>query len=157
MYRMFRNERKRKLKLLHAGIMISVFLLTVIALKAVFDSHNLAPCKNPKVEGDVCPTPNLYSLHSWMGLLTVILFLLQVRKYQQPICLHQSADCLQFFFLVACGIDYIPISWSGIPFEGILPANPRLLWANDIYLRLRHSPFGSYGKGHFWVRSKMFS
>jgi len=77
MYRMFRNERKRKLKLLHAGIMISVFLLTVIALKAVFDSHNLAPCKNPKVEGDVCPTPNLYSLHSWMGLLTVILFLLQ--------------------------------------------------------------------------------
>ena len=104
MYRMFRNERKRKLKLLHAGIMISVFLLTVIALKAVFDSHNLAPCKNPKVEGDVCPTPNLYSLHSWMGLLTVILFLLQVRKYQQPICLHQSADCLQFFFQWLAGL-----------------------------------------------------
>ena len=29
MYRMFRNERKRKLKLIHAGIMISVFMLTV--------------------------------------------------------------------------------------------------------------------------------
>jgi len=77
MYRMFRNERKRKLKLIHAGIMISVFMLTVVALKAVFDSHNLAPCKHPKEDGDVCPLPNLYSLHSWMGILTVILFLFQ--------------------------------------------------------------------------------
>lgn len=77
MYRMFRNERKRKLKLLHAGVMISVFFLAVIALKAVFDSHNLKPCKDPKSEGDFCPVPNLYSLHSWMGLITVILFLFQ--------------------------------------------------------------------------------
>ena len=79
MYRMFRNERKRKLKLLHAGIMVAVFFLTVIALKAVFDSHNLKPCAKPSEEGDYCPIPNLYSLHSWMGLITVILFLLQVR------------------------------------------------------------------------------
>ena len=78
MYRMFRNERKRKLKLLHAGIMIAVFFLTVIALKAVFDSHNLKPCAKPSEEGDFCPIPNLYSLHSWMGLITVILFLFQV-------------------------------------------------------------------------------
>ena len=35
MYRMFRNERKRKLKLLHAGIMITVFLLAVIALQVI--------------------------------------------------------------------------------------------------------------------------
>jgi len=77
MYRMFRNERKRKLKLLHAGIMVTVFFLTVIALKAVFDSHNLKPCAKPSEEGDYCPIPNLYSLHSWMGLITVILFLLQ--------------------------------------------------------------------------------
>jgi len=77
MYRMFRNERKRKLKLLHAGIMISAFLCAVIALKAVFDSHNLNPCKHPSQEGDTCPLPNLYSLHSWLGLLTVILFLFQ--------------------------------------------------------------------------------
>jgi len=77
MYRMFRNERKRKLKLLHASIMIIIFLLTVIGLKAVFDSHNLKPCKNASVEGDYCPVPNLYSLHSWLGLMTVILFLFQ--------------------------------------------------------------------------------
>ena len=36
MYRMFRNERKRKLKLIHAGIMISVFMLTVGKMKHAF-------------------------------------------------------------------------------------------------------------------------
>jgi len=64
MYRMQRNVRKRRLKLIHAGMMLFIVLLTVIALVAVFDSHNLAPI----------PIPNMYSLHSWVGLTTVILF-----------------------------------------------------------------------------------
>lgn len=67
-YRTQRNVRKRRLKLTHAGIMLFIVLLTVIALVAVFDSHNLA---SP-------PIPNMYSLHSWVGLTTVILFCCQV-------------------------------------------------------------------------------
>ena len=100
MYRMFRNERKRKLKLLHAGIMISAFLCAVIALKAVFDSHNLNPCKHPSQEGDTCPLPNLYSLHSWLGLLTVILFLFQVRSLEYQVdfkCIHLEFSRFRIF------------------------------------------------------------
>ena len=69
MYRIFRNEPKFKLKLAHAAIMILVFILSVIALIAVFDFHNLKQI------------PNMYSLHSWMGILTLILFSFQVSRF----------------------------------------------------------------------------
>jgi len=60
-----RNEsHKLKLKIGHAGTMLLAFSLMVIGLKAAFDSHNFA---SP-------PKPNLYTLHSWVGLLAAILF-----------------------------------------------------------------------------------
>lgn len=66
-YRGFRYTRKKPLKLTHAAIHGGAFFFTVIALVAVFDSHNLA---NP-------PIANLYSLHSWIGLSAVIVFGMQ--------------------------------------------------------------------------------
>ncbi|XP_034950046.1 cytochrome b561 isoform X2 [Chelonus insularis] len=66
-YRSQRSLRKKKLKLIHGGMMIFAMLLTIIALVAVFDSHNL------RKE----PIPNMYSLHSWVGLSSVILFACQ--------------------------------------------------------------------------------
>ena len=61
-YRALRHEPKPKLKLIHGGINALAFLFAVVALIAVFSFHN-----------DL-NIPNMYSLHSWIGLGTVILF-----------------------------------------------------------------------------------
>merc|ERR1711915_988631 len=60
-----RNEsHKLGLKIGHATIMMLAFILMVIGLQAAFDSHNLA----------VPPKANMYTLHSWIGLMAALLF-----------------------------------------------------------------------------------
>jgi len=66
-YRGFRYGRKKSLKITHASIHGLAFLFTVCGLVAAFNSHNYA---KP-------PIPNLYSLHSWIGLAAVIIFACQ--------------------------------------------------------------------------------
>lgn len=74
-YRFQRHMRKRYLKLVHAGIMLCVVLFVVIGLVAVFEFHNKMNI------------PNMYSLHSWVGLTVVILF-----------CCQWVAGCAMFLF-----------------------------------------------------------
>jgi cytochrome b-561 len=66
-YRVFRDVKKLRVKILHGSLLALSLIFASIGLKAVFDNHNLA---DP-------PKPNLYSLHSWVGLTAVVLFGLQ--------------------------------------------------------------------------------
>jgi len=58
------DDHKLKLKIGHAVTMMAAFILMVIGLQAAFDSHNLA----------VPPKPNMYTLHSWVGIIAASLF-----------------------------------------------------------------------------------
>ncbi|NXP69772.1 CYAC3 protein, partial [Ramphastos sulfuratus] len=59
-------------KLLHGVLALAAFTLAVLGLAAVFHFHN--------EQG----TPNMYSLHSWLGLATVLLFSCQVGAARVP-------------------------------------------------------------------------
>ncbi|XP_036383473.1 cytochrome b ascorbate-dependent protein 3 [Megalops cyprinoides] len=59
------SQNKLPWKLLHAGLLFLALLLSILGLCAVFDFHN---AKN---------IPNLYSLHSWLGICTTALFAAQ--------------------------------------------------------------------------------
>jgi len=58
------DQHKLVLKIGHATIMMMAVVVMVIGLQAAFDSHNYA---SP-------PKPNMYTLHSWIGLVAAILF-----------------------------------------------------------------------------------
>jgi len=58
------DGHKLMLKCGHAALMMVTFVIMVIGLQAAFDSHNYA---DP-------PKPNMYTLHSWVGLTAALLF-----------------------------------------------------------------------------------
>ncbi|XP_069761228.1 transmembrane ascorbate-dependent reductase CYB561 [Narcine bancroftii] len=64
-YRTFKNERKTTVKVLHASIHLIALVAIIVGLVAVFKFH------------EAQSIPNMYSLHSWCGLSTIILFCLQ--------------------------------------------------------------------------------
>ncbi|XP_072179648.1 transmembrane ascorbate-dependent reductase CYB561-like [Diadema setosum] len=65
MFRILRRENKTAVKVIHLLMQALALVCACIALKAVFAFHN----KNS--------IPNLYSLHSWVGLTAFILFACQ--------------------------------------------------------------------------------
>lgn len=67
-YRTFPNNPKQKLKNQHALIHGCILILIVLAGFAAFVSHQYA---KPQI-------PHLYSLHSWLGVITIIMFLSQL-------------------------------------------------------------------------------
>ena len=90
-YRVMRHENKLLLKFVHAVLLCLSLVFAIVGLKSVFDSHNLA---KPK------PIPNMYSLHSWLGLTAVVLFGLQVSE--------------QVLVKITCGVYsnfYISLQW----------------------------------------------
>ncbi|NWR60429.1 CYAC3 protein, partial [Bucorvus abyssinicus] len=70
-YRLPQTWRGPKLpwKVLHGSLALAAFVLAVLGLVAVFRFHNARG------------TPNMYSLHSWLGLVTVLLFSCQVGAF----------------------------------------------------------------------------
>ncbi|XP_034496986.1 cytochrome b561 isoform X3 [Ailuropoda melanoleuca] len=64
-YRVFRNEAKRTTKVLHGLLHVFAFIIALVGVVAVFDYHR------KKGYAD------LYSLHSWCGILVCILFFVQ--------------------------------------------------------------------------------
>ncbi|XP_066061146.1 transmembrane ascorbate-dependent reductase CYB561 [Chamaea fasciata] len=64
-YRVFRHEAKRSTKALHALLHGLALLIALVGIIAVFESH--------RTKG----IPDMYSLHSWCGMATFVLYLLQ--------------------------------------------------------------------------------
>ncbi|NWH83339.1 CYBR1 reductase, partial [Aegithalos caudatus] len=60
------NCSKLLMKFIHAGLNTIAMILAIISVVAVFENHNA---------GNI---PNMYSLHSWIGLAAVIFYCLQL-------------------------------------------------------------------------------
>lgn len=75
------GQHKLRWKLLHAALLLLALLLSVIGLYAVFSFH------------DIENIPQLYSLHSWIGIATTALFAFQVRWRAPPAQGAESPFC----------------------------------------------------------------
>lgn len=69
MHRVLQTQPKVTGRFLHASFHIIALIIAVIGLAAAFDFHYHAKI------------PDLYTLHSWVGMATVILFSFQVSAF----------------------------------------------------------------------------
>ena len=87
-YRMCRSCSKVPLKIVHSVIQAAALIFAAVGLAAAFDYHS---------RKDI---PDMYSLHSWLGLITVILFGLQVVLWP-PYAIGQTIIFLPCGFFLA--------------------------------------------------------
>lgn len=85
LYRICRCCRRIYVKLLHTVFHALAIPCVALGFLAVLDSHNLA---DP-------PIPNFYSLHSWIGLVTMGLFAIQVNS---ALLLNNSKFMIEFIY-----------------------------------------------------------
>ncbi|XP_068120228.1 transmembrane ascorbate-dependent reductase CYB561 [Hyperolius riggenbachi] len=64
-YRVFRNETKRATKILHGALHVMALVISLVGIIAVFQFH-----KNKNI-------PDMYSMHSWLGIVTFSIYILQ--------------------------------------------------------------------------------
>lgn len=135
LYRILRNERKPLLKTIHAAVLGVAFLFGLFALVVVFVYHEK---KN---------IPNMYSFHSWLGLLVIIIMAGQwiggftaflfpglsskLRSLILPI--HQFNGSL--LFVLSCAVALMGFTEKAFIMNLIGPGDVK----------------GSYGKGASWA------
>lgn len=106
------GQNKRPWKLLHGALMLLALVLAVLGLCAVFDFHNANAI------------PNLYSLHSWVGVATAAMFAAQVSRRQSNLMLCVSvcvSECAFIFCLFVC------VQWAVGVATFLLPCSPASL------------------------------
>lgn len=67
-FRFFHNDNKRVLKIQHGVIHCCIIIIAAFGIWAGLSSNIIA---KP-------PVPKFYSLHSWLGIVTIVIFVVQV-------------------------------------------------------------------------------
>uniref|UniRef100_A0A3B5KCG0 Transmembrane ascorbate-dependent reductase CYB561 n=1 Tax=Takifugu rubripes TaxID=31033 RepID=A0A3B5KCG0_TAKRU len=122
-YRVFHNEAKRNIKILHGIIHLLALGISIIGFVAVFNFHKVAKI------------PDMYSLHSWVGMATIVLFFLQVHTHTHththmlPCCDSNSNQLL--FFLVGNRLAVLPVSCCVVMVTSLISPHPCVLWTGS--------------------------
>ena len=126
--------------MIHATVMMLAFLLAVAGLAAAFDSHNLKTDPQTYLPA---PIPNLYTLHSWVGLTAVILFAMQVNCF-----LPFSTKYFLLLFIVVAGILCLSLPQVQLRLATSCATFSPVFWLGHICPGHGCGPHGSPGEGY---------
>uniref|UniRef100_A0A8C5PJH1 Plasma membrane ascorbate-dependent reductase CYBRD1 n=1 Tax=Leptobrachium leishanense TaxID=445787 RepID=A0A8C5PJH1_9ANUR len=116
---------KLLMKYIHAGLHLVAIVLVIVSLIAVFDFHNSAHI------------PNMYSLHSWVGLTVVILFTLQIVISIVVYLLPFAPDSLR--------VALMPIHvYSGLLLYGSVIATCLMGITEKLIFALKNPPYSKF-------------